>query len=160
MAELSIENYDVHQAIIDVLAEHQNDILAPLKISAEHFLCQCKKTTELAVVHIPTAEDDSGALKYIINRINGPTPQQVTEAQVATAEQERATQRARDEVRERVTTASLRLGIPPAAAAVAGEAAAEASGGKQAASSADKEGGETPNPYVTPRSGPTSPGAH
>ena len=125
MAELSIENYDVHQAIIDVLAEHQNDILAPLKTSAEHFLRQYKKTMELAVVPIHTVGDDSGALKAIINRINGPTPQQVTEAQVATAEQERATQRARDEVREGVTTETLRLGLPPAAAAAAGGAAAE-----------------------------------
>ena len=40
MAELGIENYNVHQAIIDMLAEHQNDVLAPLKTDVEHFLHQ------------------------------------------------------------------------------------------------------------------------
>ena len=71
MAELGIDNYDVHQAIIDVLAQHRNDILAALKTSAKNFFRQYKNTTELAVVPIPTVGDTSVTLKTIIDRING-----------------------------------------------------------------------------------------
>ena len=58
----------------------------------------------------------------------------------------------------------MKLGLPAAAAEAAGVAAAELVEGTQAASSSDEEGGKTrmvvhiatPNPYVTPRSGPTT----
>ena len=83
---------------------------------------------------------------------------------MAAVELERVTQRAREDVRVRVTTAAGNLGVLAAAAAAAGEAAAELAGVTLAASSKNQEVGETrlvvhqttPNPYVTPRAEPAT----
>ena len=84
----------------------------------------------------------SGVLKRIINRINVPTPQQVTEVQDA-AKRKRATQQVREQVRDLVTIAAGDIGVPTEAATAAGEVAAKATSSTFSVINTGQEDGET-----------------
>ena len=72
IAELGVENYDEHQAIINLLTEHTVDILASIATSSQHFIRMMKKELDITVIPKPMVSDASSKIGQIIDTINGP----------------------------------------------------------------------------------------
>ena len=68
---------------MDLLAEHGEDVLAPIKVSAVFFLKLLKKQLGLTLIPSLSVPDPSNKLQRIVDKINGPPPTTVRAANEA-----------------------------------------------------------------------------
>jgi len=71
LAQFGIENYGVHQVVMDLLAMHSDEILSPFSNTLHNFLIIYRESNELAILPLPIVMND---IYHVIDAVNGPRP--------------------------------------------------------------------------------------
>ena len=123
-AELGLLSYGEHQAVVDLLARHCDNVLSPLNITLIDFLVLYRDANELARIPNPTVLNN---IHDVIDAVNGPRPgedpshhQQAENLRAASDAQ--AFQQANSPDQEQAAAAAAATAAAAAAAAVAAAA--------------------------------------
>ncbi len=70
IAQVGIEGYDAHIAVMDLLATQTNDVITPLSVNVQDFLVIYKEAAKLTFVPTPTI---THSMSGVIDQVNGAT---------------------------------------------------------------------------------------